>query len=218
VSTSDRNTAVRRASAQPFRLHASVTCPPPAALAASMAWELGDLDPERVERAYDALLVATPVELGRSAEEQLRALGEAPLRAVRGGGPEALLLDLALERGHAHPILAAVVLAELGRRAGIPVGIVSGAAGHFVAHQRLTEALVLDPHTGLLVDADALGVLEWRCGHQVAAQLLDELQPRFERIGDLARALHVARMRCTLPFEDTEHAELRLKQLTAQLN
>lgn len=218
MSTSDRNTAVRRASAQPFRLHTSVTCPPPAALAASMAWELGDLDPERAERAYDALLVATPVELGRTAEEQLRALGEAPLRAVGGGGPEALLLGHALERGHAHPILAAVVLGELGRRAGIPVGIVAGAAGHFVAHQRLTEALVLDPHTGRLVDADALGVLQWRCGHQVAAELLDELQPRLERIGDLSRALHVARMRCTLPFEDTENAELRLKQLNARLN
>ena len=61
MSTSDRKTAVRRASTLPFRLHASVTCPPPAALAASMAWELGDLDAEGVERAYDALLVATPI-------------------------------------------------------------------------------------------------------------------------------------------------------------
>ena len=161
---------------------------------------------------------ATPIELEPTAEDQLRALGEAPLRAVVGGGPEALLLDRALERGHGHPILVAVLLAELGRRAGVPVGVVAGAAGHFVAHQRLTQALVLDPCTGQLVDADELGVLQWRCGHQVAAELLDELQPRYERIGDLARALHVARMRTTLPFEDTEDAALRLKQLTARLN
>ena len=67
------------------------------------------------------------------------------------------------------------------------------------------------------MDADELGVLQWRCGHQVAAELLDELQPRYERIGDLARALHVARMRTTLPFEDTEDAALRLKQLAARL-
>ena len=218
MSTSDRNTAVRKANTLPFRLHAAVHCPPPAALAASMAWELGDLDAERVERAYDALLVATPIELECTAEDQLQVLGEAPLRAVPGGGPEALLLDRALERGHGHPILVAVLLAELGRRAGVPVGVVAGAAGHFVAHQRLTQALVPDPSTGQLVDADALGVLQWRCGHQVAAELLDELQPRYERIGDLARALHVARMRTTLPFEDTEDATLRLKQLTARLN
>ena len=217
MSTSDRNTAVRRASL-PFRLHAAVTCPPPAALAASMAWELGALDAERVERAYDALLASAPIELERTAEGQLRALGEAPLRATRGGTADALLLHRALEHGHGHPILVATVLAELGRRAGLPVGIVAGAAGHFVAHQRLTEALVLDPCTGELTDADALGVLEWRCGHQVAAELLDELQRRYERDGDLARALHVARMRTTLPFEDTSGAELRLRSLAAKLN
>lgn len=217
MSTSDRNTAVRKASL-PFRLHASVSCPPPAALAASMAWELGDFDAASVERAYDALLVATPVELEHTAEDQLRALGEAPLRAVRGDGADALLLDRVLERGRGHGILVAVILAELGRRAGVPVGIVAGTAGHFVAHQRLTEALVLDPYTGTLTDADELGVLQWRCGHQIAAELLDELQPRYERVGDLARALHVARMRTTLPFEDTAGAELELRRLAARLN
>lgn len=209
---------MRRASTLPFRLHAAVTCPPPAALAASLAWELSDLDAERVEQAYDALLASAPVELERTAEGQLRALGEAPLRATPGGTAEALLLHRALERGHGHPILVAAVLAEVGRRAGLPVGVVAGAAGHFVAHQRLTEALVLDTFTGRLVDADALGVLEWRCGHQVAAELLDALQPRYERVGDLVRALHVARMRTTLPFEDTENAELRLRALAAKLN
>jgi len=218
VSSSDKNTAVRRARSLPFRVHASVSCPPPAALAASLAWELGDFDAERVEHAYDTLLAAISVEVERTAEGQLRALGEAPLRAVRAEHAQALLLDQALERGHGHPILVAVILAELGRRAGIPVGIVAGAAGHFVAHQRLTEALVLDPRTGQLTDADELGVLEWRCGHQVAAELLDELQPRYERVGDLARALHVARMRTTLPFEDTQSAELRLRTLAARLN
>ena len=62
MSSSDRDTAVRR-SALPFRLHASVTCPPPAELAASLAWELGDVDVERVERALTALTAATPADL-----------------------------------------------------------------------------------------------------------------------------------------------------------
>jgi hypothetical protein len=88
VSSSDRDTVVRRPAALPFRLHASVTCPPPAELALSLAWELGDLDADRVER------------------------------------------------GHGHPVLVAILL-----------------------------------------------------------------QPRYERDGDLARGLHVARLRCTLPFE-----------------
>ena len=70
------------------------------------------------------------------------------LCARRDGGPRELLIDRALERGHGHPLLVAILLAEIGRRAGLPVGIVAGERGHFVAHQRLTEPLVLDPATG----------------------------------------------------------------------
>ena len=82
-------------------------------------------------------------------------------------------------------MLIAIVLQEIGRRAGLAVGIMASEKGHFVAHQRLTQPLVLDPSTGRLVDADALGVLRWQCGHQLAAELLDLLQPHYERDGDL---------------------------------
>ena len=223
MSSSDRDTAVRRpAAALPFRLHASVTCPPPAELALSLAWELGDLDADRAERNLTALAAALLAETEREPAAQLRALGEAvtnmALCARSDGGPDELLIDKALERGHAHPVLVAIVLQEIGRRAGLPVGIVAGEKGHFIAHQRLTEALVLDPRTGRLVDADPLGILRWQCGHQVAAELLDLLQPRYERSGDLTRALHVARLRTTLPFEDTTTAEQRLRRVTARLN
>jgi hypothetical protein len=223
VSSSDRDIAARRTlTALPFRLHASVTCPPPCELAMSLAWELGDLDADRVERALCAFGAAVLAEVESGPEAQLRALGEAvtsgALCARRGGGPEALLIDRVLERGHGHPVVLAVVLAEIGRRAGASVGIVAGERGHYVAHQRLSEPLVLDPATGRLVDANALGAMTWRCGHQVAAELVDVLQPRYERTGDLARALHVARLRCALPFEDVSHAEQRLRRVTALLN
>jgi hypothetical protein len=223
VSTSDRDTAVRKPMrALPFRLHATVTCPPPAELALSLAWELGNVDAERVERALCALGAAVPAEAETDARAQLAALGEAvsngALSATSTGGPGELMIDRLLERGHGHPVLVAIALAELGRRAGVPVGLVAGASGQFVAHQRLTEPLVLDPWTGRLVDANALGTLHWQCGHQVAAALLDLLQPRYEREGDLSRALQVARMRCTLPFEDTIGAERQLRRVTARLN
>jgi hypothetical protein len=112
------------------------------------------------------------------------------------------------------------VLAELGTRAGLPVGIVAGAERHYVAHQRLEAPLLLDPAGGELVDAEPLGTLTWRCGHQVGAALLDELQPRYERAGDLARALHIARLRCMLPFDDESvaHAKARLRALSSRLN
>jgi hypothetical protein len=223
VSTSDRDTAVRgRVAARPLRLHSSVTCPPPAELAKSLAWQLGDLDGDRVERALCALGAAVLAELESEPEAQLRALGEAvtsaALSARHDGGPGELMLDRALERGHGHPVLIAIVLVEIGRRAGLPLGIVAGARGHFVAHQRLTDPLVLDPATGRLVDAGTLGPMNWRCGHQLAAELLDLLQPRYERDGDLTRALKVARLRCTLPFDEMADAERRLRRVTARLN
>jgi hypothetical protein len=209
----------RPAAALPFRLHASVTCPPPAELALSLAWELGDLDADRVERALCALGAAVMVEVERAPEAQLRALAEVvTCSALSARHDGELLIDRVLERGHGHPLLVAIVLAELGRRAGLPVGIIAGESGHFVAHQRLTEPLVLDPASGRLVDADGLGTLRWQCGHQVAASLLDVLQPRYERDGDLTRALQVARLRCTLPFEDSSVGEQRLRRVTARLN
>jgi hypothetical protein len=223
VSGRDRDTAVRGpVTALPFRLHASVACPPPAELARSLAWELGDFDADRAERNLTALAAAILPEAQTRPAAQLAALGEAVTNTAlspRGdGGPRELLLDRALERGHGHPVLIAIVLAEIGRRAGVPVGIVAGGNGHFVAHQRLTQALVLDPSTGRLTDADALGVLRWQCGHQLAAELLDLLQPCYERDGDLARALHVAKLRATLPFDDMSEAEQRLRRVTARLN
>jgi hypothetical protein len=221
--SSDRDTAVRgRATVVPFRLHASVTCPPPVQLATALAWELADADADRVERALCALGAAVLAEVESSPEAQLRALGEAVTNAALSprhtGGIGELMIDRVLERGHGHPVLVAIVLTEIGRRAGLPVAIIAGERGHYVAHQRLTEPLVLDPATGRLVDADALGPMNWRCGHQIAAELLDLLQPRYERDGDLTRALKVARLRCTLPFEDMAEAEQRLRRVTARLN
>jgi hypothetical protein len=223
VSGSDRHTAVRRpVTALPFRLHASVTCPSPADVAMSLAWELGELDGDRVERGLIALGAAIMAEIESNPAAQLRALGEAvtssALAARRDGGPGELLIDRALERGHAHPVLVAIILHEVARRMGLPVGIVAGEHGHYLAHQRLTEARVLDPATGHLTGADALGTMHWQCGHQLAATVLDLLQPRYERDGDLTRELQVARLRVTLPFDDMRKAEQRLSRVASRLN
>ena len=77
---------------------------------------------------------------------------------------------------------------------------------------------MLDPATGHLTDADALGTMHWQCGHQLAATLLDLMQPRYERDGDLTRELQVARLRVTLPFDDMREAEQRLSRVASRLN
>jgi hypothetical protein len=198
-------------------------CPSHGELAASIAYELGVLDPDRFERDLTSLAAALPAE--PDAEAQLRALGEivssGALVARTYGGARELLAGEVIRRGHGHPLALAIVLAELGRRAGMNVGIVADERDHYVAHPRLSAPLLLDPRTGQLIDATrAGGTLTWRCGHQVAAALLDALQPRYERVGDIERTLQVARLRCLLPFDDDSVAlaRRRLRMAAARLN
>ena len=84
MSSSDRDTAVRRAG-RPCRSGCTrrSTCPPPArARACRWPGSSGDLDADRVERALCALGAAVLAEVERDPEAQLRALGEAVTNAA----------------------------------------------------------------------------------------------------------------------------------------
>src|SRR5262249_54531869 len=177
----------------------------------------------RFERDLTALAAALPAV--SDPEAQLRALGEiVTSRALvprTYGGAEELLAGEVIRRGHGHPLAGPVVLAAPRRRAGMGVGGVADGRDHYLAPPRLTAPLLLDPRTGELVDATRTGgTLTWRCGHQVAAALLDGLQPRYERVGDMERTLQVARLRCLLPFDDDSVtlARRRLRMAMARLN
>src|SRR5262245_57945462 len=99
----------------------------------SLAWELGDVDLDRIDRALTALTAATPADLEPDYEDQLRTLGDivasGTLRAREHGE---LMIDRVLDRGHGHPLMVAILLVEIGRRIGLPVGLIAGEHGHFV--------------------------------------------------------------------------------------
>jgi len=199
----------------PFSLHAALPCRPHVEIAASLAAEMGEFDHEMLERGLAAL---APAKVG------LAALGE-PVRAgalrVRDDGQvEDLLVDHVVASGRGDEAIVAVVLCELGRRAGMPLGVVGACGRHFVGHEEVTPWL-LDVATGELLDARTLGdAPEWRCGHQVANVLLNRAQERCERSGDLARALRAATLRCSLPFDEDslEKAVDALQRVRARLN
>jgi Transglutaminase-like superfamily len=199
----------------PFRVHASLPCQPHAGFAASLAAELGPFDGDALERGLAALEV--PV-------AGLAALGHAvragALRVRDHGTLDDLLIDRVVTRGVGEEAVVAVVLCELGRRAGMPVGVVASGDRHLVGHDHIVPWL-LDPRTGELLDARELpGEPEWRCGHQLSDTLLGEVELRCERAGDLGRALRAAELRCALPFDDEarERADLALRRLRARLN
>lgn len=73
------------------------------------------------------------------------------------------------------------MVCELGRRAGMPVGVVSAGDRHFVGHEEIAPWL-LDVAQGELLDARTLRPApEWRCAHEISDTLLTEAQRRCER-------------------------------------
>ena len=199
----------------PFTVHAALPCQPHAGFAASLAAELGAFDDAALERGLAALEL--PVAGLAALGHPVRA---GALRVREDGGLDDLLIDRVVTSGVGHEAVVAVVLCELGRRAGMPVGVVGAGGRHLVGHEHVTPWL-LDPATGEVVDARLLAhEPEWRCGHQVADTLLGEVELRCERAGDLARAIRAAELRCSLPFDEdaSERAGLALRRMRARLN
>jgi hypothetical protein len=147
--------------------------------------------------------------------------------ARRAGEPpstidtEGVLLHSALASKAPHPLALAIVGAELARRRGLAIGIVSNGSDHCLAHTELPAPLLLSVETGEIVDATELPpTLTWRCAHETAGLLLDELEPRWLAQGRLDKALQAAELRLCLPFDENGKriAERKLKLLRARLN
>ena len=208
----------------PFTLHATTGCPPHAELALSLAWTFDDaldaaaLDAELDRRARLLREPASPHPL-----DELRTLVAPKPRAaaVRDADVDCLLLHTALHANAPHPLTLAIVGAELARRRGLSIGIVSNGSEHCLAHTELPAPLLLRVETGQIVDAHRLPpTLTWRCAHETAGLMLDELEPRWLAQGRIDRALQAAELRLCLPFDDKsrEIAQRKLKRVRAVLN
>ena len=120
----------------PFTVHAALPCQPHAGFAASLAAELGAFDDAALERGLAALEL--PVAGLAALGHPVRA---GALRVREHGGLEDLLIDRVVTTGVGHEAVVAIVLSELGRRAGMPVGVVGAGARHEDASDRAALAL-----------------------------------------------------------------------------
>ena len=210
---------------EPFAVQASRGCSTPCNLALALAAEFVPVRPARSDRALDELAVSLVGARDGDPVGQLHALAQ-----LAGAHLEAVVLSTAIDDllfnrvapdGAGHPLLLAVACSEAARRAGLPVGIVAGADGAFVAHRELAEPLLVDPARGALRDARTLRApVSWQCCHQVAARILNRIGERAERVGHLCWALRAAELRLALPFEapTRERLEADLRRLRARLN
>ena len=210
---------------EPFAVQASRGCSTPCNLALALAAEFVPVRPARSDRALDDLAAWLAGARDGDPVGQLHALAR-----LAGAHLEAVVLSTAIDDllfnrvapdGAGHPLLLAVASSEAARRAGLPVGILAGADGAFVAHRELAEPLLVDPARGALCDARTLrSPVSWQCCHQVAARILNRIGERAERLGHLCWALRAAELRLALPFEapTRERLEADLRRLRARLN
>jgi Transglutaminase-like superfamily len=160
----------------PFAVQASRGCSTPCHLALALAAEFAPVRPARAEHALDELAAWLVGARGDEPLDQLHALADlagAHLEAVvLSSAIDDLLLDRVAAEGAGHPLLLAIAGSEAARRAGLPVGIVAGADGAFLAHRALADPVLadpvlVDPARGALLDARGLASpVSWQCCHQ----------------------------------------------------
>jgi len=209
----------------PFADQAGRGCSTPSDLALALAAEFVPVRPARADRALDELAAWLAGARDGDPVDQLRALADlagAYLEpVVLSSAIDDLLFNRVAPEGAGHPLLLAIACSEAARRAGLPVCIVAGADGAFVAHRELAEPLLVDPARGALRDPATLrSPVSWQCCHQVAARILNRIGERAERVGHVCWALRAAELRLALPFEaqTRERLAAELRRVRARLN
>jgi hypothetical protein len=208
----------------PFALHATAGCPPHAELALSLAWTFAEVDAAALDAELDAAASVLPTPASDHPLDELKTLCGLASRAAAPPSDvdtDGVLLHTAIACDAPHPLALVIVGAELARRRGLPIGIVSNGEDHCLAHTELPAPLLLPVETGQIVDANALApTLTWRCAHETAGLVLDELEPRFLAQGRLDLALQTAELRLSLPFDENGKrvAERKRRRVRARLN
>jgi hypothetical protein len=175
-------------------------CPPVADLLLALAAEFRDVDLAAADERLDEL--ARPLfsfgEPRAAASALARVLDREPGFDVERVSVGGLWLDMVLEARAGHPLMLSAIAAELGRRAGLAVHILSTSRGWYAGlgdGERLW--LVDTTMDGRAIDAARL---RRHCAHELAFAALLGLSERFERLGDTRRAGKAALLRRQLPL------------------
>ena len=165
----------------------------------ALAGEFRPVDTETTDTHLDEL--ALP--LFGLASGELRSAASVLAGVLDGYDPDrtsvaSLWLDVALEACAGHPLVLAAIAAEVGRRAGLAVQVLSSPAGWYAG--------LADGERLWLVDTTLDGrradpwSLRRHCAHELAFAALLGLAERYERAGDHQRAGRAAELRSRLPL------------------
>jgi Transglutaminase-like superfamily len=182
-------------------------CPAPGEILLAIAGEFRTVDAARVSFRLDelarSLFHVTAVGEPRVAAHALATLITNDLRfRADESALEGLWIDVALSRRVGHPLVLAVIAAEIGRRAGIPVGVCSTTYGWYAGIGEPERLWLIDPVTDPGPTPE--GSVRNHCGHEVAFAALTGIYARLVRDDDHVAAHRAARLRGLLPI--TRHA------------
>jgi regulator of sirC expression with transglutaminase-like and TPR domain len=184
------------------RLATGGGCPPLADLLLALAAEFRDVDAAAADARLDEL--ALPLfglaggDLRTTAGRLANVLDMEPGFDADRTSIAALWLDHVLDTRRGHPLILAALAAEVGRRAGLTVHVLSAPTGWYAG--------LADGERLWLVDATMDGrradpwSLRPHCAHELAFAALIGLSDRFERAGDTRRAGRAALLRSRLPL------------------
>jgi hypothetical protein len=184
------------------RLLDKACSPAPGEALLAIAAEFRPLDAARVSFRLDELArslfaVAAGRDPGAAARELATLLTDEVRLRRDESSLDGLWLDAALERRAGHPLALAVIAAEIGRRAGLAVGICSTAWGWYAGIGEPDRLWLIDPATD--PGPTPSGPVRSHCGHEVAFAALTGVYARLVRDGDEPGAHHAARLRGRLP-------------------
>jgi regulator of sirC expression with transglutaminase-like and TPR domain len=184
------------------RLLASPCCPAPGDILLAITAEFRPVAAGRVSFRLDelarSLFDVADARDPRAASHRLAALltDELGFR-TDDASLDGLWVDTALERRAGHPLALAVIAAEIGRRAGIAVGICSTPTGWYAGIGETDRLWLIDPV--LDPGPTPAGPVRSHCGHEVGFAALTGIYARLLRDGDALGAHRAARLRGRLP-------------------
>jgi regulator of sirC expression with transglutaminase-like and TPR domain len=185
------------------RLLSEPCCPAYGEMLLAIGAEFRPVDVERASFELDELarslfVVASTRETRAMAHALADVLTDGLALRADAASLDGLWLDAALERRRGHPLALAVIAAEIGRRAGIPVGVCSTSCGWYAGIGDPDRLWLIDPVTDPGPTPE--GPVRRHCGHEVAFATLTGVYARLVRDGDGAAAQRAAALRGRLPI------------------
>jgi regulator of sirC expression with transglutaminase-like and TPR domain len=184
------------------QLLADAVCPPPGVMLLAITAELRQFDPAPVSFRLDELArelfdTAAQDDPG-AASHRLAALLTDDLRLrTDEASADGMWPDRVLARRAGHPLALAVLAAEIGRRAGLQVGVCSTPTGWYAGIGGRERLWLIDP--ALDPGPTPSGQIRRHCGHEVGFAALTGIYARMIRDGEGGRACHAAHLRGRLP-------------------